>query len=601
MIPLSATETTPKSMLAHRNRPASRARIVSTLACLLLPLGAVSQAFPQSPEEAYEHAFWLEHEGEQPEAALEAYLRVSQMGTGEWAARAERRAAGLGERLASADLAALMPEDTIVYAELNQPGERIETVLGQLGLTGQGIDLGDRRLAISPILVHELLGLRAAAIGLTSLDGSSPPGGVAVLDPGDLDVLRGLLDTALPAGGRATEPIGGFETWLVEDMLWVTATHNLIVAGTAPALVEGVLSRLKGSGDGNFLENEDLASSLALRDGSLVFGCVHLEPVMPQLRMLLAMAAREEPEFGAALELLDVESTRALAGRIQVNSSGLGIDLALELDEEHRNLAFDMVRLPILGRDGLKSIPAGSAAFASLALNPLGELPSDGTGRVGAMDIGRELFGNLVQASAYVLPAQAGSGMVPDAGLALRVNDLERSTRLWTTLLGVAALAEGGAAPLAVEVGGHEATRYTFADLPLFVLPHAGELLLATSVRGLEAAVEAEHSGRSLLDDDGFQNVVDSMADGGNALIGLHLGRVAGFVLPNLEGQEREEAAAALDLMGGTTLSVGLRQDVASLTFSAALAGIPDVSGLLGAWIRQEANMDGNADQVAWR
>lgn len=596
---LSAPEPNPKSMLAHRSRLVLRARCLPVLACLL-PLSAIAPAFTQSAEDAYEHAYWLEHEGGQPAAALEAYLSVS-AGDGEWATRAKLRAAGLQERIASADLAALMPEDTIVYAELNRPGERIGTVLEQLGLTGEGIDLGDRRLAISPILVRELLGLRAAAVGLTSLDGGSAPGGVAVLDPGDLDVLRGLLETALPASGRAAAPIGGFDTWLIEGMLWVTATHELVVAGTAPELVEGVIERLTGSSTGgHMLENDELAASLALRDGSLAFGCVHLEPVMPQLRMLMAMAARQEPELGAALELLDVESTQALAARILVNESGLGVDLALELDEEHRNLAFDLVRLPILGRDSLKSIPAGSAGFLSLALNPAGELPSDGTGRVGAMDIGRELFGNLVHASAFVLPAQSGGGPVPDAGLCLRVNDIERSERLWSTLLGVAALADG-IAPQTLEVGGHEATRYSLGGQTLLTLPHSGELLLATSVRGLEAAVEANHSGRSLLDDSGFQNVVATMERGGNALVGVHLGRIAGYVLPNVPDHERAELAAALGLMGETTLSVGLRQDASSLTFSGALSGIPDVSELLGSLIQRETRWSGNREHVAWR
>ena len=54
------------------------------------------------------------------------------------------------------------------------------------------------------------------------------------------------------------------------------------------------------------------------------------------------------------------------------------------------------------------------------------------------MDLGRELFGNIVEASAFVLPASAsqpGGPPIPEVGIVLAVRQPEKSEALWNQLL----------------------------------------------------------------------------------------------------------------------------------------------------------------------
>ncbi|MGK0218169.1 MAG: hypothetical protein ACI9HE_001657 [Planctomycetota bacterium] len=481
------------------------------------------------------------------------------------------------------DLARLMPEDSIFYAELDAPGERVGVLLQKLGLMGDGIQLGDRRLAISPLLVNELLGLSGAAVAVTSLNmAGGPPGGIAILDPGNLDIIRGLLETVVPAGGPSTEDIGGHPTYIIENQLWVTLTDQLVIAATSPNLISDALERqASGDKDSGLLGTDGLEKSLALRNGSLLYFCVNVEPIMPQIMMGLTMVASQDPGAAAVMDMLDPESTRALAGRISLTGEGIGVDLMLDLDEDHHNLAFDLLGMPSLSAETLSSVPAGAAAFIALSLNPVGEIPAGEPGRVSAMDLGRELFGNLAQVSAFALPMGDQGSPIPDVGLCLRVNNVERSSQLWGTLLSVASLASKGPAPAAIQVSGHEGTRFSMNGMPLFVLPHQSELIVATSQRALEAAVEAEHSGSGIMQDEGFSDLIAAMENGRTSLVGVHMGRMGSFVLPNLRGNDRDEAAAMFELLSGTTLSLGMNHGVSEFTISAALRGIPDLSGVL--------------------
>ena len=580
--------------MTARSRPRFRP---SALALLLVTAGTAFSTPQDDPDPGFAKAYWHEAQGLQ-EAALAGYRKVARGGQGAWAKRAELRAAAIQESLLGGDLARLVPAETVLYAELREPGQRIGVLLDQLGLTGEGIELGDRRLAISPLLVRELLGLRGAAVALTSVEATGMPGGVALLDPGDLDVLRGLLETALPASGRAVDSIGGFDTWLVEGMIWVTLTHRLAIAGTSPELIGDVLTRLQGQSSlESLVDNTELASSLAMRRDGLAFACVNLEAMMPQIRLLASLAAREEPELAAAFDLLDVESARSLAASLVVSDLEVSTEIRLELDEDHRNLGFDLMRLPVLEVDALSSVPSGSVAFASIALNPIGELPS-GYARVSAMDIGRELFGNLAQATAFVLPSNTAGSTIPDAGLCLRVNDLERSTQLWNTMLSLASIASGGASPAPVHVGGQSATRYQFEGVPLFVLPHANEIMLGTSASALTAAIEARHSETSVLSDPSYADLVSSLGESGNAVAGVHLGRLARFVQPYLEGDEAAIIAASANSLQGSTLALRMRQEASNLVISNVLRGIPDLAEVAEACFSE---FDGRGWQVATR
>ena len=177
---------------------------------------------------------------------------------------AAARLAACREELACRDFASLMPPDALAYIELNRPGRQIEKLLDQLGLLGEfdhTLEAGQRRLAVSPVLLREGLGLGGIAIAITGFDPQAEkPTGVIVLHPGDLKIIRGLLETGLPAGANVVEPIGGYATFDVEGEALVTLTSRLVIASADRAEIEGVVKRLSGK------KMESLASNPAVKD-----------------------------------------------------------------------------------------------------------------------------------------------------------------------------------------------------------------------------------------------------------------------------------------------------------------------------------------------
>ena len=144
--------------------------------------------------------------------------------------KARSFADALGEDLASSDFTRLVPRDTIFYAELSRPGEQLSMLLDQLGLLGK-VGQTPGRFGVSPLLIDGLLGMRGAAVAVTEFDPErGQPSGVLILHPGDLDIVRGLIETALPIAAQSADPIGGHPTWSIEGEAFVTLTSRLLVA-----------------------------------------------------------------------------------------------------------------------------------------------------------------------------------------------------------------------------------------------------------------------------------------------------------------------------------------------------------------------------------
>ena len=213
-------------------------------------LPAIASAAPaQAPSanEAFHRAYYLEHEKGDLAAAMKLYRKAVKSGSLSSAERMEieEHMRACAEELAMADLAQLVPGNTIVYAELNDPGAQLESLMDQLGLL-QGTDRAGQ-IAVSPHLLRGVLGLKGAAVAVTRIDPTAGmPGGVLILHPGDMEAVRGLIETVLPAGGQSVEPIAGHPTFLVENMVHVTMGERLVIASTERHLIEDVLRRVDG-------------------------------------------------------------------------------------------------------------------------------------------------------------------------------------------------------------------------------------------------------------------------------------------------------------------------------------------------------------------
>lgn len=568
---------------------------LATLAVALAATTVPAQSAAASQPTSFHEAYYLHHARGDLKGALALYREAAADTSVPAALRSEasRLARGVAEELASSDFARLVPPETILYVELNRPGAQLGRLIDQLGLTAEGVDLG-----ISPKLIDGLLGVRGIAIAVTEIDPrGGPPNGVAIVHPGDLDVLRGLVETALPFGGERVEAIGGHPTFRIEGQVFVTTTERLVLVSPDPKQIAGVVARLEGKGERRALvDDPHLATAMAMRGDDLMFFCMNLAPVMPMLSELVQREARHDPEARAALAFLDLESTRYVAGRAGVGEDGMSFDFAVELDEGHRNLAFNLMRMPPLGGDALDMVPSGAAFFCAAAINHKGAIPAgatDGEGApvVTALDFGREVFANVADVALFAMPtvSRMPMGPIPDAALALRVNDPARSRALWRFVLGTAQSATGGPAAATTSTNGEVSIdRYEIQGVPVFVGVDGQHLVVSPSEGAVTTAMKARRGGATLRQDAVFQNALTAFGADCTQAMALNVGRCGELASHYMSDREKREAMPVLQMMKDTSLWFRVDQSARRLAVAGRVTGIPDVGPLVEQLVQQE-------------
>lgn len=597
---------TSRQALARRCTPP-----VAVLLAMLMPAAALAQA----ASERFYRAYYLEHQQQNYEAAAKLYQEVVAERGADAALRsqAESGLAACREELQAVDFATLMPPEPIAYVELNRPGEQLVTLLEKLGLAldrDQLAKLSGNRVAISPELVREVLGIRGAAVALTGFDPQRErPSGIAVLHPGRVEIIRGLIESALPAAAKVVAPIGGYATFQIEDEAYVTLTHKLIIASDTRDQIEDAIARLQGKDDDSLARNAALAETLRDRDSALLFFCVHAKPLAPMIQAGLAAAGSESREAQIAQALLDPASLRAVSGRVGVNADGLFLDLSLRLAEGHRNLVYNLLRTPAIPEATLRAIPPGVAGFVIGALN---EAPSRFGGAtaerddaapppiVTLLDLGREVFGNIVGYAAYVLPPEAarakGGGVpLPDAALVFTVRDPGRTQAMWSQMLGIASLAAGTGAleGAAEDLNGVSVRRYTFPErISVYTAATGNEFYVALTRGAVERSLAARRANQSVRDDETMKRSMQRISAASTIAAVVHAGRCAQLARLYIPARELDEAEPFLNALSDTAGALVVDHSDTLLRVSAVVTGIPRVGDLVAQKLIQERRRD---------
>lgn len=576
--------------------PRTRRRAGLCLSALFL----LAPAFVAQPghEDDFYRAYYLEQEEGRLEEAVALYREVAndRSAAKELRHEARQRADGLAEDLASSDFARLMPHDSLLFLELSRPGAQLEQLLEELGLLGAVRE--DGTYGVSPTLVESLLGMRGAAVAVTGIDPrGGRPNGVVVVHPGDLDLVRGLIETALPAGAMPVDAIDGFPTWNVEGEAFVTLTHRLLIASPDPAQIEGVVARLQGDDDECFADNPNVQRALEARGQGILSFCVNVEPILPMAQFMLQQAAEQDPGAAMALSFLDVESLRCLSGHVGFDDDGLGMEMALELAEGHRNLVFNLMRSEQVTKKTLTGIPEGAAFFFASAFNPAGPVApilADSSGQpvVTMMDFGRELFGNLIDMSLFALaPDHGGSGgQIPDVAAVMRVNDPTRSMALWDFALDLATQgsSEGRVSARSVEIAGAPARAYQIEGVPVFVAQDGNRLIVSPSEGAIAHAIDAAHGRGSVLDDPLYATTIKRMGEGSVFMMMANPGRCAEIAVNFMPPGDVAEIKPFIDLLSKTVFATDVEHSETTFALKGRLSRLPDVSGLVAAAIRGE-------------
>lgn len=571
--------------------------------------GWIATASAESTQEKLHRAYFLEKTKNSCAEALPLYREVLAAGDVESAAKllARERVAACQEELACADFARLMPPQTLIYAELNNPGDQLRSLLTQLGLTStaeqSGAPADTPRVAISPQLIDGLLGIRGAAIGLTGIDPlKQMPSGVLIVHPGDLAALRGLIETGLPLGGKQVDPIKGFPTYNIEDKAFVTLTARLAIAANDRSLIQDVIARLNGSEKSSLLENENVKEALADRAGSLVFAVVNAKALIPILKGFAVMGGVDTREIMMAQAVIDLDHLQTISARAGVREGGVAFESMIQFADGHRSLAFNLPKTPPVNPEMLKRIPSGVAGFVVGALNEpasrFSSQPSEKTTAappVTALDFGREIFANINSFALFALPSdsrEAPSGPpIPDVAVVFNVNNSARSLALWSQILGLISLGSGApnADGTAEKIGGSDVTLFSLPQGHAIALAVSGDdVYLASTKLAMSRSLQVRKSGPSVLDDAAFAKPMKRLQEGGGKGLFVHPGRVATIIKPFMSKSEATEIEPFMIALKDTVASVTVDHGDRVLRVKGQVDSLPQIGGLISQAIGQE-------------
>lgn len=557
-----------------------------------------------SANQQFQRGFYLETHQHNPSEAAAAYQKVVADPQAPESLRQEAkiRRVRCQEDVRTQDMAQLMPANSLAYVEVNKPGQHVAQLAQLLGLLNapdaapvqeahgglqlpEGLFIPDD-LAISPALIEELEKMGGIAAAVTSLDPLGIPTGVVVIHPGSSNLIRGLVETSiqfLPPG----EPIDGFRTYRLANDGWLAATHRLFIISRSREEVAATVARLTNPEATSLAHEPGFVRLQDNRKNAVVFAYVAGQSVLDAFQK----HARGR-ESMIARTALDLDHLDNLSASLRTTDSNVELDVRLNLKDGHQNILYGLVRTAPMTRQSLERVPAGSAAVAVLGLNPAASSTAAhgaAAGAISVMDLGRELFGNIVEASIFVLPSQATRGRVaiPEIGVVFAVRDPDKSEALWTQMLALPAMMGAPAVgpPREISIEGQAATEYRFPDAPPIVVAKAGD---RTMVAGTSGAVASALSGKSITSDPVFRPLLDTLTSSSSKAVFVHAARVLD-VVASVNPRAQRELNQVAPFVGNLSAMLVTEEQPNALIVRAELTGLPDVPKI----VRQIAQASG--------
>lgn len=590
-------------------RHTSSNRVMPICSVLALLVAAPAGLLAQTGAETELHrAYFLEKESGQFAAARELYRGVLAKGVSEELQRvAQRGSDRCRDALAAQNFSQLMPADALAYIELNRPGRFIEQLAGLIGLTTEDMrQLLDQRpnqdsrqvafipgrIAISPSMFDYLSCFGGAAVALTDFDPSNrrAPTGVLVLHHGDASLLKGALETAFqfaPLGQKIRDlPTFGADVPNVGRLTGVL-TESLLILGNGTELIEGVVDRLIGERADSLAACEDLADLSAQRKGAAIFAYCDLQGIIR--RVTANLPETDRGELKVIDGLVDLDSLQWAAFSLGIQEQALGLRFAIRLADDHRCIAYNLMRLPAMTGQCLKLVPSDAAVVFGMGLNPALTMAAADAAQsrspataVTGLEIFREFFGNVRELSAFVVTGDAGPKGTPNACVLMAVNDVARSRALWDQFLRMPGILEGNESVEAREVKLGETTAYSYA-IPdfgnVYLTEIDGCIAISVTRNALKAALRARSRNQSIDSDPQLGKVISSLPRDTSIFAVAHIGRCIRIGA----GTAGNPAAAmpanmAADLCARTVAWFGLGQAPNEMSVQVAVSGLPNVN-----------------------
>ncbi|MCK6485844.1 MAG: hypothetical protein HUU22_15855 [Phycisphaerae bacterium] len=607
--------------------------LIRTAVSVIVLLSAAAPALAQAeswPPEYYQAHYVLTVQND-PAAAAALYEKVYQNGKLSEQQRQAVRSAidDCNERIVSRELSRLCPPDTIAYLQINQPGALVERITTMMGVETRPVRpmLAKRQpkepidwrhpnpaafipdeIVLSPALARCLKSFGGIAAAFTGVEQISPRTtivhGLLILNPGDADLMRGLIEMAAQFGPIA-EPIEGCPTYALPYGITAAMTERLVLVGSSRAQVESAVARLRDNGKGSLAETASYKELSKNRGNATAFGFVDAQRLMTLIRPFVG----NNDEFQAARALLDLDNLIGASFGLGAIEGGLGLDLSVVMNENHHNLIYNLIRTPSMTRRSLECVPGNAAVVFGFGLNPpAGPAPShEGKSRalksVTGLDIFRELFGNIEELAVYAAPmtggllagnSDAAPPFIPNAALIIAAGDADKSHALWTQLLSIPSMAMPNRVPPPrdVEIGGQNVTAFA---LPEGVTIYVGRINNCLVVSGRKESINAvfrtAKGGKSILQDKVLEPIVSRMNPNVGVVVIAHGGRLAQLAagMAPAFSNGNGPPPAVLTMMSTTLATalettmvyIGVAESDTEFNVRICLAGLPNVNQLL--------------------
>lgn len=364
---------------------------------------------------------------------------------------------------AAFDPAAIMPADTKMYVELGSPGKQLETILNLLEGTGLEESLtmmlnqkrqqqkgpaGIAQAVLNPAMIEEFKKIQGAAVGITNIDvHADMPEFVAVLAPGKSDALRGILIAAIGMGGVPGEALEGMQTSVIDDCIGVAYDSSVFIVSPSPeALKDAVLRYKTGAGSASLARSQSFQKlDRARRSDNVATLWVDGQQAWGELARI--MKAEGETEGLMFMNMVaDPNSIQEIVVQLAIQENNIILDAGLTLNEDHQCIAYNLGRSPGLSAAGLAAVPADAFALASFSLgdadSPAAVEFQGKFQQITGLDIGRELFANIVQINVFAVEPDNVTDIqqlpVASVGISITSKSGEKTRELLDTLFHIA-------------------------------------------------------------------------------------------------------------------------------------------------------------------
>jgi hypothetical protein len=531
------------------------------------------------------------------------------------------------DELGNADPAALMPTETLLYAEIGSPGKQVEAILNMLkgtplenplaaiGGSGQGGNQQGPAAIVSallnPSMMAEFKKIRGMGVGIQEIS-QGTPSAVIVMYPGKSDALRGILQMVISVAGKQPEVVDGMQTVRCGNEGAAAYDDTVVIVtigqGTkAPERLKWVIQQYKGLTSHPTLatSNKSFAKvSKKARQENVLTLWVNVDEAY-QTMMKQFPPDKVPQQIRVADGFVDLKNVDEIIAALTLKESGIAFEANVDLKNGHNCTVYNLIHTPNLNTGLFKAVPSEATALFAFALGDANTPQAAAAGQqiknITGLDIGREIFANIKQVSFFALPTvktpnqPEGASVFPvgSLGLAITSADPQQTRRILGTILQSTSLmapaADGQAQEIKVVDGKFRIDLVNKQQVFGYVDDASKTTVFALSSSTVDGSAGAVRQRKSVLDAGRLKNSVTALPASTSKLAVINVAgqlRIAAANVrlsdPNATEKVQKAFTQLAQMCEQTTILLRTTEETNSLGARFEITGLPKADQVVG-------------------